>query len=125
MHLRLRALTFDCHDAPALAEFWAHALGWVREDVRGEVAVVAAATEPWDVQLLFLPVPEHKTAKNRMHPDLHTDDLEREVARLVALGATEVARHRDVSVWAVMNDPEGNEFCVVQPPPPEEPEDEE
>jgi len=75
--------------------------------------------------LLCGPVPEHRGAKTRRPPAPHTDALEREVPRLVGLGATEIARHHDVSDWAVMNDPEGNEFCIVQPPPPEEPEDEE
>ncbi len=114
MHLRFRTLTFDAADPVALATFWGHALEWVVEDVRGEVAVVAPATDPWDVHLLFLPVPEGKSAKNRCHPDLHTDHLDSEVARLVALGATEIERHKDISSWAVMHDPEGNEFCVVQ-----------
>lgn len=115
MALTLRALTFDAADPRRLGEFWAAALGWMLENVRGEVAVEPSAEDPWDVHLLFLPVPEGKTAKNRCHPDLHTDDLEREVTRLVALGATVVSRHADVSRWAVMHDPEGNEFCVVQP----------
>jgi predicted enzyme related to lactoylglutathione lyase len=115
MGLTLRAITFDAHDPARLGEFWAAALGWIVETVRGEVAVEPSAEDPWDVHLLFLPVPEGKAAKNRCHPDLHTDDLDREVARLVGLGAVEVSRHSDFSRWAVLNDPEGNEFCVVQP----------
>jgi predicted enzyme related to lactoylglutathione lyase len=115
MSLSLRVITFDAHDPPVLARFWAGALGWMVQDVRGEVAVQPSAEDPWDVHLLFLAVPEGKTAKNRCHPDLHTDDLDREVHRLVALGATEISRHADVSRWAVLNDPEGNEFCIVQP----------
>ena len=115
MTLALRALTFDAHDPTRLAGFWAAALGWIVEDVRGEVAVEPSAEDPWDVHLVFLSVPEDKVAKNRCHPDLHTDDLEREVVRLVGLGARLISRHDDVSTWAVLHDPEGNEFCVVQP----------
>lgn len=115
MSLKFRVVTFDAHDPPALANFWAAALGWMVEDVRGEVAVVPAAEDPWDVTMLFLPVPEDKAAKNRCHPDLHTDDLDREVTRVVSLGATLTARHTDLSQWAVLHDPEGNEFCIVQP----------
>lgn len=115
MSLALRVITFDAHDPRRLAEFWAAALGWLVEDVRGEVAVEPPADLPWDVHLLFLPVDDTKQAKNRCHPDLHTDDLEREVARLTTLGAALQARHADVSRWAIMHDPEGNEFCIVQP----------
>jgi predicted enzyme related to lactoylglutathione lyase len=45
----------------------------------------------------------------RVHLDVHTDDVEAEVARLVGLGATEVARH---GVWVVLSDPAGMAFCV-------------
>jgi Glyoxalase-like domain len=45
----------------------------------------------------------------RVHLDVHTDDVEAEVARLVGLGATEVARH---GVWVVLHDPAGMAFCV-------------
>ena len=70
-------------------------------------------------------VPEPKTAKNRMHLDLGSgggpgtppeeqrDRLRAEVERLVGLGATLVEEHTDLGVtWAVMRDPEGNEFCA-------------
>lgn len=53
----------------------------------------------------------------RIHVDLHTDDLEAEVARLVALGATEVARH---GAWVILEDPAGMAFCVC-PVAPDDP----
>ena len=48
----------------------------------------------------------------RVHLDIETDDVEAEVARLEALGATRV---RSVSTWWVMQDPSGQPFCVVRP----------
>jgi hypothetical protein len=64
---------------------------------------------------LFARVPERKTAKNRLHVDLAAADRAAEVARLVELGAKRVT---DVDEWGyqwtVMQDPEGNEFCVAQ-----------
>jgi predicted enzyme related to lactoylglutathione lyase len=54
-------------------------------------------------------------AKNRMHVDLHTPDIEAEAARLVELGATRLAPEpleEHGSHWVLMADPEGNEFCV-------------
>jgi hypothetical protein len=63
--------------------------------------------------LLFVPVPEGKVVKNRLHLDFRPDDQEAEVARLLALGA----RHADVGQgeqpWVTLMDPEGNEFCVL------------
>ena len=68
--------------------------------------------------LLFLSVPEGKTAKNRMHLDLGCDDRRAEVARLVALGATHLGDHDEFGIsWSVLTDPEGNEFCIADPHP--------
>ena len=58
----------------------------------------------------FQKVPEERTAKNRQHFDLRAmGDVEVEVRRLVDLGASVRDRHGDL---VVMEDPEGNEFCV-------------
>jgi predicted enzyme related to lactoylglutathione lyase len=63
---------------------------------------------------LFAKVPEKKVAKNRMHVDLAAPDREAEVARLLELGATRVADMNEWGYeWTVMQDPEGNEFCVA------------
>jgi len=67
-------------------------------------------------RLLFLPVPEAKQVKNRMHLDLTPTDCTRDeqVAALLAIGATQVAdfREPDGRGYVVLADPEGNEFCV-------------
>jgi len=63
--------------------------------------------------LLFLRVPEGKTVKNRLHLDLRPDDQQAELARLLALGARRVDIGQDDPSWIVLQDPEGNEFCVV------------
>jgi hypothetical protein len=69
-------------------------------------------------RLLFIEVPEGKQVKNRVHFDLRPIDAtrEEEVARLIGLGAAEVADHRrsDGSGWVTLADPEGNEFCVLR-----------
>jgi hypothetical protein len=70
--------------------------------------------------LLFLKVPEPKTVKNRMHICLRPTDRTRdeEVDRLLGLGATLVNDLRQPDRgWAVLADPEGNEFCVLMPQP--------
>ncbi|MGW0614464.1 VOC family protein [Streptomyces sp. NPDC002788] len=66
-------------------------------------------------RLLFQRVPEAKAAKNRLHLDLHPGEgrSEEEIARLEGLGASVLRRVKEQGgEWAVMTDPEGNEFCV-------------
>ena len=49
-----------------------------------------------------------------MHVDLVTDDREKEIARLLELGATRGADHDEYDhSWTVMADPEGNQFCIA------------
>ena len=63
--------------------------------------------------LLFVRVPEEKTVKNRLHFDFRPDDRDREVDRLLALGAERVDIGQGEQTWVVLADPEGNEFCVL------------
>ncbi len=108
----IKTVTFDAADALALARFWAAALGSdVDEDSTPDKAFVEAAG--WGgPNMWFVRVSEPKTAKNRMHFDLRAPGpAEEEVARLVALGATVLAR---LPANVVMRDPEGNEFCVEE-----------
>ena len=114
----LRNVTFDCADARSLAAFWAQVLGWnVFFDDDPEI-VVAPHFPPNGVEpkLLFIPVPEGRTVKNRLHLDIAPADRTRdeEVSRLLELGASVVEDHRkpDGSGWVWLADPEGNDFCV-------------
>jgi hypothetical protein len=110
----IKAVSFDAADARALAAFWAAALGSdVDEDSTTDKAFVEAAG--WGgPNIWFIRVPEAKTAKNRMHFDLRAPGpVDAEVARLEGLGATVVRRHEH---HTVMQDPEGNEFCVEPGP---------
>jgi hypothetical protein len=72
------------------------------------------------VEILLQRTDDAKHGKNRVHLDLRTRDLDGEVSRLLALGAT---RQTAVPVeeagwtWHVLLDPDGNEFCVLRPPP--------
>jgi predicted enzyme related to lactoylglutathione lyase len=114
----MRNVTVDCTDAARLASFWADVLGWhVFSDDDPEVLVTSAFPRGADgPSMLFIPVPEPRTAKNRLHLDLEPGDRTRdeEVERLVGLGATVVEDHRnpDGTGWVWLADPEGNDFCV-------------
>jgi Glyoxalase-like domain len=112
----IKTVSFDAADPLALARFWAAALGSdVDEDSTPDKAFVEAAG--WGgPNMWFNAVAEPKTAKNRMHFDLRAPGtMAAEVARLEKLGARVVDRYPH---HTVMQDPEGNEFCVEQGPSP-------
>ena len=69
--------------------------------------------------MLLQRVPDVKRQKNRLHLDLRTPDLEAEVGRVAGLGATLLTSEpvtEDGWFWHILADPDGNEFCVLQPP---------
>ena len=115
-------LVWDANDPDALARFWASALDWVIGDQDDhEVDVWPAGyhyPDPGPVPLVFVPVPEPKTGKNRVHLDLASTSLAHQadlVARVRGLGATPVNIGQGDVPWVVLADPEGNEFCVLEP----------
>lgn len=131
-------MAFDCADPHAQAAFWAQVLGLTVEDhsalvdrlisegrlpADGAIRVsgrsmfrdVAACSDPAGVEprLFFQRVPEGKTAKNRVHLDVHVDPDRKaaEVERLQELGARVVGMSNDREpLTYLMRDPEGNEF---------------
>jgi hypothetical protein len=118
-HVNIKAL-----DAPAIGRFWAEALGWSAYSSGVTTYVGPGGGLVWPDPVVLgidvVPVPERKTAaKNRVHLDLATASESHRaelVARLKALGATpvDVGQGEDVP-WTVLADPEGNEFCVLEP----------
>ena len=118
MVLRIHHITVDCADALRVATFWSAALG-IPLDEGGDAEQASIAGRESGRGWLFFQVPEPKTAKNRMHTDRISDDREADVVRLVGLGATVFAEHGangeyGGTRWTVLQDVEGNEFCVVQ-----------
>ncbi|MGW6737892.1 VOC family protein [Streptomyces sp. NPDC055013] len=115
MALEWEQVNVDAADAVALGRWWAAALGWVVLNDSADEFEIRPAPDRLP-GLIFGPVPEGKTVKNRLHLDFRPDDQEAEVARLLALGA----RHADVGQsgeepWVTLANPEGNEFCVLGP----------
>ncbi|MFJ7271182.1 VOC family protein [Streptomyces sp. NPDC099050] len=113
----MQNVAIDCADAYELARFWSEVTGRPLDSAYGpgdRETQVAMGEGP---ALYFNQVPEPKTVKNRIHLCLRPGtSRDREVDRLLALGAGFVADHRnpDGSGWAVLADPEGNEFCVLR-----------
>jgi predicted enzyme related to lactoylglutathione lyase len=114
------AVTVDCNDTSRVADFWATLLdtdaiepgadrpGWLRLQPRGSAG-------PF---INFQPVAERKAGKLRVHLDVLVDDLEAGVARVVGLGGADTGSREQLprGQIAVVQDPEGNEFCVLAPP---------
>lgn len=124
MTVHLANVTIDCDDALVVSRFWSAALDRPLADEPAPSTFVAAIgngdhdmgdSTDGGPNWLFLKVPEGKAAKNRMHVDLVAADRHKEVARLVELGASRVADKDEWGhQWTVMQDPEGNEFCLAQ-----------
>ena len=124
MPTRLVHLVVDAADPARLARFWAAALRWeVAAEESDEVDVWPAGfsyPDPAALPLVFVPVPELKAGKNRVHLDLATESVRHpaaEVKRLLALGAVPADIGQGEVPWTVLADPEGNEFCVLDPRP--------
>jgi predicted enzyme related to lactoylglutathione lyase len=119
MPTRVVEMAVDAADPTALARFWAQALGWaITLEEPDEADVEPPGPDDPGVPLVFAPVADPKVTKNRVHLDLRSadaDDQAARVARLTGLGARPVdIGQRDVP-WVVLADPEGNEFCVMDP----------
>jgi catechol 2,3-dioxygenase-like lactoylglutathione lyase family enzyme len=109
------SVVIDCNDFSAMLAFWQEALGYVPKyppkqddwalliDPRGESINVGLQC-----------VPEKRIGKNRLHLDLYAEDPDAEVARLLELGAKRFDRVPEPGEdFVVLEDPEGNLFCVV------------
>jgi predicted enzyme related to lactoylglutathione lyase len=115
MGLRVHQIAMDARDIKGLARFWCQALDWtVLHEAEDELVI--GADECALPGIVFIPVSERKSVKNRLHFDLTPDDQAAEVERLLALGARRVDVGQGEGVtWVVLADPEGNEFCVLRP----------
>lgn len=124
----LADIVIDCRHPASLARFWVQVLEGYEialyddhelarlaalgiTDVEDDPTVLVEA--PAGPRLWFQAVPESKAVKNRVHLDVRASDRASEVQRLVALGATVLDEPQDLDL-TVLQDPEGNEFCVVE-----------
>jgi predicted enzyme related to lactoylglutathione lyase/uncharacterized damage-inducible protein DinB len=115
----IRHITIDCHDLEVVTGFWSEVLGWEEDpedpNLPGQPEWLIVDPRGLHPGLLFIPVPEPKTVKNRVHIDLRpADGRDVEVERIEALGGRVIDDQRkpDGTGWVVMADPEGNELCV-------------
>ncbi|MFB7178839.1 VOC family protein [Streptomyces sp. NPDC056257] len=122
MATRLVQIAMNARDDSAIGRFWAEALGWgIDSEAPGVTNLEPVGfvyPDPIAVCVDVIRVPEPKTVKNRVHIDLATTSAAHQtelVARLQALGATPADVGQGDVPWTVLADPEGNEFCVLEP----------
>jgi predicted enzyme related to lactoylglutathione lyase len=111
----------DCSDLARSADFWAQVLGYVSDGPAVGTYQGLIPADGQGVEILLQRVPEQKHGKNRLHLDLRTPDLDSEVRRVVGIGASLLTSQPMEEYgwrWHILGDPDGNEFCVVQPPGP-------
>jgi predicted enzyme related to lactoylglutathione lyase len=112
-------LVIDCADLERAAGFWCEVLGYRRMGSPVGQYMGLTPADGVGIQLLLQRVDDPKTTKNRLHLDLRTADLERELDRVHAAGARRISEEPLVEhgwTWHVLADPDGNEFCVILPP---------
>jgi predicted enzyme related to lactoylglutathione lyase len=112
-------IVIDCADLERSAQFWAAALGYTAGPATTGPYRSLTPVSGAGIDLLLQFVPDAKRQKNRVHLDLRTPDLAAEVDRVLALGATLLTGQAVVEDgwrWHILADPDGNEFCVLQPP---------
>jgi predicted enzyme related to lactoylglutathione lyase len=114
---RLCHFVIDCDDLDRATEFWRSALGATEEPLSEPSRQVYRRLRlpDSDIRVLLQRTEDTKVSKERMHLDIETDDVEAEVKRLEALGATrwDHQTERGFDFW-VLRDPWGNEFCILQ-----------
>ncbi len=113
-----REVVIDCREPAVVGKFWADVLGWpLNDDDDDGTCWLSSTGEPWAPPplLVFVPVPEEKTVKNRIHIDVNPSgcDQAEELERLLALGARRVDVGQGDQPWVVLADPEDNEFCLL------------
>jgi predicted enzyme related to lactoylglutathione lyase len=112
-------IVIDCSDLDRSARFWAAVLGYTAGRPAPGPYRSLTPEDGAGIEVLLQRVPDAKQGKNRLHLDLRTADLAAEVGRILGLGASQLTRQpvtEDGSRWHILADPDGNEFCVLQPP---------
>jgi hypothetical protein len=106
---RLYEVVVDAREPGRIATWWGDVLGTPAEHESDWSWIEGLPGLPFE-SFVFVPVPEPKTVKNRIHWDVTVED----VGLLVDAGATVLRPRDDEIAWTVLADPEGNEFCAFE-----------
>ena len=111
-------IVIDCSDLDRSARFWSGALGYAAGAATGGHYRSLTPESGPGIEVLLQRADDEKHGKNRLHLDLRTADLAAEVSRITGLGATVLTARpvvEDGLQWHILADPDGNEFCILQP----------
>jgi catechol 2,3-dioxygenase-like lactoylglutathione lyase family enzyme len=113
--IRVGSIVLRVDDLQRQADFWTTALDYVRREGEGDDFVLLRPRDGVGPNVSLDRVRSTVQVPPRIHLDLYTEDQEGEVARLLALGATQVHwdRRPPDADYVILADPEGNRFCVV------------
>ena len=118
MTCQLFAICLDANDPSGLARFWAGVLRWEIAGGAGEGAALLPGDDT-GFGMRFMPAQELKVGQNQMHFHLTStslDDQQQTVARALELGGRHIDfGQRPEEGHVVLADPEGNEFCIIEP----------
>jgi len=115
MKLRLGSIVIACYEFNKMLAFWREALHYVPREPATNGWVVLRDPDGRGPNVSLNRVPKKRPARSRLHFDLYTNEREAEVERLMTIGATKYPwRYRPGSDFIVLEDPDGNLFCVVQ-----------
>lgn len=116
--LRIGSIVIRCYEFDSMLAFWQEALRYVARPPAKDGWVILRDPEERGPNVSLDQFPEKRTGRrSRLHLDLYTTDQEGEVARLVKIGATRYPwRYRPGDDFVVLEDPDGNLFCVVRVP---------
>ena len=112
------AVTIDSQNPERLSSFWAEMLGATAFEIGDDRAGWYRISTPRGPHLNFQPSDAAAVVPSRLHVDVLVSDLERGVARALALGATDTGSRERLARGdiAVLRDPDGNAFCLLAPP---------
>ena len=108
-------IVIDCNDIEQMTNFWKDALRYIQRGDVGHYRSISSLNND-EPRIILQLVPETRGEKNRLHIDIHVEDIEAEATRICALGATRLDADPVEEVgsrWIRMLDPEHNEFCIV------------
>ncbi len=115
--MRIGSIVIHCHEFERTVAFWRDALGYVEREPASGGWVVLRDPHANGPNVSFQARTRRRPARSWLHLDLYTSRQDEEVERLVALGARRYPwRYRPGSDFVVLEDPDGNLFCVVQKP---------
>lgn len=115
--MRIGSIVIHCHEFDRMVKFWSHALNYVPREPAASGWIVLRDPDRRGPNLSFQARERPAARRSWLHLDLYTNNRDREVERLIDLGARRYPwRYELEADYVVLEDPDGNLFCVVQVP---------